>query len=81
MNQEQMNDYHQNAEHLMDMMLQLMNDQNVEPNVAAAALSNILAIVCVKELDLSREEFDDTFNNFWERAVMHYKSNGSGVAQ
>jgi len=81
MNQEQMNELHESAEQLMGNILQLMNDQNIEPNAAASALSNILAIVCVKELDLSKEEFDATFNNFWERAVMHYKSNGSGVSQ
>jgi hypothetical protein len=81
MNQEQMKQFHESTENFMREVLQIMDKQQVAPEIAASAISNILSILCVKELNLDKEQFDATFNSYWESAVAHYRTNGSGVTQ
>lgn len=81
MNQTELEALHEKAEHFMQSVIELMNTHQISPVVAASSLSNILAILCIKELGLTKEEFDLNFDGFWQRAVAHYSDNGSGVTQ
>lgn len=74
-------EFHETAERCMQELIKTLNAEHANPLVAASALSNILAIVCVKELGLTYEDFDNKFKEFWERAEAQFNNQGSGVNQ